>query len=90
MKIWDNVKAWFKKSETIFLARLEIFTGFIVGVIGAVDWIGFANSDILGLSKNQLLLLSAMFILKGIIAEYSRRRNTVTIDNQLIPTNLVK
>lgn len=88
--MWNNIKTWFKKSETIFLARLEIFTGFILGVVGAIDWAGLVNMDVIGLSKNQLLLFAGVFVLKGVIAEIGRRRNTVTINDQLVPANLVK
>lgn len=89
--MWDNVKAWFKRSESIFLARLEVFTGFLLGVVGAIDWSGLANMDYIGLSKNQILTLAGIFILKGVIAEIGRRRGTVvTTEDQLVPVNIAK
>ncbi len=87
-----NVKAFFKRSWSIFLARLEIFTGFIIGVVGAIDWSGFANINFdAGFTNNQLFWFALGLIVKGIVSEVGRRSGTVTATNdQLVPANLVK
>lgn len=88
--IVDKVKAFFKRSWSIFLARAEIFSGFIIGVIGAIDWAGFANIDFdAGFSNNQLFWFSIGLVVKGIISEVGRRSGTVVATNdQLVPANI--
>lgn len=87
----DNVKAFFKRSWSIFLARLEIFTGFIIGVISAIDWSGFANIDLgAGFSTQQAAWFAAGLIIKGIVSEIGRRSGTVeTTKAILIPKSVV-
>lgn len=87
-----DVKAFFKRSWSIFLARLEIFTGFIIGVIGAIDWSGFASIDFdAGFSNNQLFWMSIGLVVKGIVSEIGRRSGTVeTKTSQLIPVNIAE
>lgn len=88
----DNVKAFFKKSWSIFLARLEIFTGFIIGVVGAIDWAGFANIDFdTGFTNNQLFWFSIGLVIKGVVSEVGRRSGTVvTTNDQLVPVNIAE
>jgi len=88
----DRVKAFFKRSWSIFLARIEIFTGFIIGVVGAIDWAGFANIDFdAGFTNNQLFWFSIGLVIKGVISEIGRRSGTVTTTNdQLVPVNVAK
>jgi hypothetical protein len=88
----NNVKAFFKRSWSIFLARLEIVTGFIIGVVGAIDWSGFANIDFdAGFTNNQLFWLSIGLVIKGIVSEVGRRSGTVvSTRDQLVPVNLVE
>lgn len=88
----DNVKAFFKKSWSIFLARLEIFTGFIIGVVGAIDWAGFANIDFdAGFTNNQLFWFSIGLVIKGVVSEVGRRSGTVvTTNDQLVPVNIAE
>ena len=79
---WEHVKAFFKYSETILLARIELLTGFITGVIGLMDWSPLMDLNIsVGFTKEQVLSLAGGMILKGIVAEWLRRRNTVLVSN---------
>lgn len=72
--MWDKIKAWFKRSETIFLARAQV-------AIGAVTALMAQFSDILNsmpefkafliANKGWLIGLSVL----GIVTELLRRRN---------------
>jgi hypothetical protein len=90
--IVDNVKAFFKRSWSIFLARAEIVTGFVIGVVGAIDWSGFANIDFdAGFTNNQLFWFAIGLVLKGIVSEVGRRSGTVvSTRDQLIPVNIAE
>lgn len=90
--IVDKVKGWFKHAWSIFIARAEVFVGFIIGVVGAVDWAGYASFDFgAGFSHNQLFWFSIGLVIKGIVSEVGRRSGTVTTTtDQLVPVNLVK
>ena len=90
--IINKVKSFFNHAWSIFLARLEIFTGFIIGVVGAIDWSGLASIDFnAGFSNDQLFWFSFGLIIKGVISEIGRRSGTVvTTNDQLVPANIAK
>ena len=69
---WDNTKLFFKRSETIFYARLQIVAGFFLAVFGAIDWTQVTVN--LEDSKHSLMLAGGL-IINGIITEALRRRN---------------
>lgn len=77
---WEEAKAFFKYSETIFLARLTAFSGLITAVAGSVDWSPVFNGLGLdtGFSWKQTTWLGVGIFFKGIIDELARRRNMVT------------
>jgi hypothetical protein len=74
---WEEVKAFFKYSETILIARVQSLVGLIVAVVGAVDWSPVFN--LLGLdtgfSYRQTMWLGIGLFFKGIVDELARRRN---------------
>lgn len=70
-QLWDNTKAWFKYSETIFWARLQTLSGFLIAAFAAVDW---TQLTITGISKETALLAIGL-ALNGLFTEYLRRRN---------------
>lgn len=75
---WDDVKAFFKYSETVFVARLTMLTGFITTALGAVDWsplYSLIGTDP-GFTKNQVMWLGITTFGKGLLDEYLRRRNS--------------
>lgn len=88
----DKVKAWFNNAWSIVIARAEIFAGFVIGVVGAIDWAGFANIDFdAGFTNNQLFWFSIGLVIKGIVSEVGRRSGTVvTTQDQLVPVNVAK
>jgi hypothetical protein len=66
--MWTKIKAWFQYSETILLARLQVFAGIAFGAFMALDPSLF---EAYVPSKWVPLYLLAI----GIITEYARRRN---------------
>lgn len=74
---WAEIKAFFKYSETIFLARLTALSGLITAVIGTVDWspvFSLLGVDT-GFSWKQTTWAGIGIFFKGIIDELARRRN---------------
>lgn len=91
-KLWTDIKAWFNYSWSIFIARLEVLTGILVGTLGGLDWYALTNLDwSQGISNKTNLIVSALLIIKGIVSEIGRRSGTVTTANdQLVPVNIVE
>ncbi len=77
---WEEVKAFFKYSETIFLARITAFSGLVTAVMGSVDWSPVFSGLGLdtGFSWKQTTWLGIGIFVKGIIDELARRRNMAT------------
>lgn len=75
--LWQELKAFFRYSETIFLARLTAFSGLITAVMGSVDWSPIFNGLGMdtGFSWKQTTWLGIGIFFKGIIDELARRRN---------------
>lgn len=66
---WDGVKSWFKYSETIFWARLQL----LVGVV----WTVLSTTDLAPLLSAKWLTYWLIF--SGVITELLRRRNDPTL-----------
>lgn len=73
-KWWDNTKAFFLRSETIFWARLQIISGFFLAVFSSIDWTTVTIN--LEDAKHSLMVAGGL-IINGVITEYLRRRNAV-------------
>lgn len=69
---WDNTKAFFKRSETIFYARLQVVAGFALAVSSGIDWTQVTTN--LNDAKHSLYLALGL-IVNGIVTELLRRRN---------------
>lgn len=92
LNIWTKIKAWFNYSWSIFLARLEVITGILIGAVAGLDWTALMNLNFTDAvtSKNSLIV-AALVIIKGIVSEVGRRAGTVTTQtDQLIPANIAK
>lgn len=73
--MWTAIKRFFKDSETLFFARLQMLVGFIAGAAGAMDWgplIGMASNG--GFDKGQLISLATVLFVQGAATEVLRRR----------------
>lgn len=91
-KLWTDFKAWFNYSWSIFLARLEVLTGILVGIFGGLDWTALVNLDwSQGLKSTGTMIVAAMLIIKGIVSEIGRRSGTVTTTtDQLVAVNIAE
>lgn len=90
---WDSTKAFFNRSWSILLARLEILSGFILGVVAAIDWTDLGNIDFnAGFSNNQITWMAIGLVIKGIVSEIGRRAGTVTtaVTNQLVAVDVAQ
>ena len=74
---WEGTKSFFHYSETILWARLQVLVGFMIAVMGAVDWSPLLNYNILdtGFSWNQMAWTGIAILANGIVTELVRRRN---------------
>lgn len=89
---WADVKAWFNKSWSIFIARMEVLVGFIVGAVGGIDWSALVNLNWYDAVYSKTnLLVAALIIIKGVVSEMARRSGTVVIStDQLVPVNVAE
>lgn len=67
--MWDVIKQWFKDSETIFWARLQMLVAAIVVVVETIDPMIFANYIPSG-------YLPIYIFFSGVVTEYLRRRRS--------------
>jgi hypothetical protein len=92
LNAWTKIKAWFNYSWSVFIARLEVLTGILIGAISGIDWTAIMSLDFKDsiYSKNNIIL-AIILIIKGIISEVGRRSGTVTTSNdQLVPVNVAQ
>ena len=89
---WNNIKSWFKNSETILLERSTVAFGFVMAGIAAMDWSPLFSIFGIGtaFNKAELYGLGALAITKGLFGEWARRRNTIEVNGSLVPTSIVK
>lgn len=87
----NDVKAFFKNSWSIFIARMEVLSGILVGVLGAIDWNSITALDFSnGLRNWNTAIVAGLLVLKGVVSELGRRSGTVeTKDNTLVPASVV-
>ena len=75
-KFWDNTKAFFKRSEVILYSRLQALSGFVLAILGSVDWQQITALD--WTTPKQTSWLGIGLIVNGTITELLRRRNMAT------------
>lgn len=70
----NRIKAWFRNSETIFLARLKLMAGL---AFTAVQQSGVDIASVVESPKLQMAIrvFFAYLILDGTLTEWARRRN---------------
>lgn len=68
--MWDKIKAWFKHSETIVWARIQMVVGAAMVVFSSMNLTTFLDSSLTRLQK--VAIFSALF-LQGLITEVLRR-----------------
>ncbi len=82
----DRFWAFFKNSGTILMSRLTAIVGFVVAVLGSLDWNSIANyiANPMGITNTQLAWMGIFFVVQGISAELVRRSNTKEVDSVLV------
>lgn len=71
--IWDNTKAFFKRSAVIFYSRLQALSGFVLAVLGSMDWNQISTWDFT--TPKQTAWLGIGLIVNGVVTEALRRRS---------------
>ena len=91
-KLWTDFKAWFNYSWSVFIARLEVLSGILIGIFGGLDWTALIQLDwSQGLKSTGTMIVAALFVIKGIVSELGRRAGTVTIANdQIVAVNIAE
>lgn len=86
--MWASVKAWFLNSETIFLNRVEAVTGLVIAAVAAMDWSPLWSVFGTGTALNtkELASISGFLVVRGIVGEIARRRNTVVTPANTLAT----
>lgn len=73
---WDNLKSFFKRSETIFLARIESLLGLLVAGVEGIDWSAITQMDFTNAAGSRTALITgATMFMHGLVIEVGRRRN---------------
>lgn len=77
---WEEAKAFFHYSVSIFIARATMLSGLVTAVIGSVDWSPvFSGLGVdTGFSWKQTTWLGIGIFIKGVIDEIGRRRTLKT------------
>lgn len=70
--LWSDLKSFFNRSTTIFYARFQALTGFVLAVLGSLDWSQISTWDFA--TPNQTAWLGIGLIVNGVITEVLRRR----------------
>jgi hypothetical protein len=73
---WDQTKAFFKRSEVIFYARLQMLAGFFLAVAGSIDWTSITSLN--WTTPKQTIWAGVAIVFNGFITELLRRRNMTT------------
>lgn len=66
---WNKAVQFFKDSEVIFFARLQMLIGALLVVATTMDWSPLLFAD----NKKQITVFAVVFV-QGLITEYLRRR----------------
>jgi hypothetical protein len=74
--MWEKIKAWFRDSEVIFFARLQMLLGAVITVLIATDLSPLLAA---GMPTKQQLILAAIVFMQGVLTEYLRRRRATDL-----------
>lgn len=72
--LWQRVRIFFKDSEVIFLARLQLIIGFAVAALAGMDWSPLVSLGAgTGFTQSQLISLGSILLVQGVVTEIARR-----------------
>lgn len=72
--MWGRIRRFFRDSETLAFARLQMVLGLVVAGASAMDWsplVALATSG--GFSVRQAIGLGLTLLFQGIVTEVARR-----------------
>jgi hypothetical protein len=88
-EFYQDIKGWFKYSWSIFLARIETISGFLIGAISLIDLTPLLGAVDTGFTWAQGATIGGILFVKGIISEIGRRQGTVELsDGQMLPAKI--
>lgn len=73
--MWDKIKKFFRDSETLFWARLQMALGAVVATLATFDFSSLSDA---ALNSRQMWLGVAVFG-QGVLTEYFRRRRATDL-----------
>lgn len=86
-KVWDSVL----NSGTILLNRLEAISGFLLAAVGSIDWSALMSLSISPSANwKAAAALGSVLMVRGVVGELIRRRNTVLVNDRLMPAEATK
>lgn len=68
---WDKIKTWFKDSETIFYARLQVLGGILLAIVPTLNPVSWLDS---ALTPAQRWTAAGFAVINGLVTEWLRRR----------------
>lgn len=75
---WTSILSFARYSHSLLVARLTMLSGFLVAVIGTLDWSPLLGVNIdTGFSKTQVIWLGIVTFVKGVLDEIARRAKGV-------------
>ncbi len=76
--IWTDILSFARYSHSILVARLTMVSGFLIAVVGSLDWSPLLGLNIdTGFNKTQVIWLGIITFIKGILDEIARRAKGV-------------
>lgn len=77
--MFEKIKDWsgWSTAGSIFIARMETLSGFLVGVVGGIDWSPLLAMDFTQpIANKALIVMGAVLVIKGLVSEITRRRGS--------------
>jgi hypothetical protein len=74
--MWNDIKDWFKDSETIFWARFQMLVGAVIAVLVSTDLSPLLSA---GVPTTQQLIFAGVVFGQGVLTEYLRRRRATDL-----------
>lgn len=69
--MWQKLKQWFKDSEVIFWARMQVLGGILLAVVPTLNPVAWLDQ---ALTPAQRWVTAGTAIVNGVLTEYLRRR----------------
>lgn len=79
--MWEKIKAWtgWSTAGSIFIARMETASGFLLAVLQGLDWSYLLAMDFSNGVNTPVLIAAGILFAKGIVSEVTRRHNATDL-----------